>query len=151
MSFPARNPLTRTLACCCVACHAACIAQTICCRLAMHDAEPAARNPHVYVVRPGGLEAGSIPAGPDLLASRDPLIFARHSTHTTRALSLERGLSGVAGFFCVICAPSRPDSHLDASLVWRVIFLRLAASYSRSCNRCRDRTILVRFTACLSA
>jgi len=31
-------------------------------RLAMHDAEPAARDPHMYVVRPGGLEAGSIPA-----------------------------------------------------------------------------------------
>ena len=28
----------------------------------MHDAEPAARDPHMKVIRPGGLEAGSIPA-----------------------------------------------------------------------------------------
>ena len=28
----------------------------------MHDAEPAARDLDVFVVRPGGLEAGSIPA-----------------------------------------------------------------------------------------
>ena len=46
--------------------------------------------------------------------------LAPHFTHTTRALSLELGMSGVAGFFCVMCAPSRPDSHLAG----RVLFLR---------------------------
>jgi len=56
----------------------------------MHDAEPAARDPHMKVIRPGGLEAGSIPArisfrpdgGPSNIR---PPLYSYHSGTKPRA------------------------------------------------------------------
>ncbi len=76
----------------------------------MHDAEPAARYLYVYVVRPGGLEAGSIPARISLTSpSVISRSFAPRSTHYHPSFkSLEVGMRGVGGFFCVMCARLLP-------------------------------------------